>query len=288
MGDAYKGDAGSFVSGLTLEDKTLKGSISNDFPYDFEEVYLWSGTRTYSLGSVKAGQSLEVDQKVSVDYLSSPVSNNAIPPSFTGQQGLDDQRKQSLEQVASLLMEDGTSGNRPVIFGYTKDGVVDVTMKDRKPKKDNLSLVYQSIPSLGDFNGPFSLKNEQLDIEVKPIDGKVIDNYSWGGSGEMELEDGTYEMILKLPEQMKDSDISLNSLSIRQYPETPLEFAMIAPSNGKEKKLEEQSANTFEVKDGLTDYLNEDGEIVIKLVKTTQGDTFTQLPKIALKGEAKQ
>ncbi len=104
----------------------------------------------------------------------------------------------------------------------------------------------------------------------------------------MEIEDGTYEMILKLPEQMKDSDISLNSLSIRQYPETPLEFAMIAPSNGKEKKLEEQSANTFEVKDRLTDYLNEDGEIVIKLVKSTQGDTFTQLPKIALKGEAKQ
>lgn len=288
MGDAYKSDAGSFSPQLSLKDKTLKGSIDNDFPYDFEEVFLWSGTRTYSLGGVKAGQSLEVDKKVSVDYLSSPVSSNSIPPSFTGQQGLDDQRKQSLEEVATLLLEDGTSGNRPVIFGYTKDGVVDVTMKDRKPKKDNLSLVYQSIPSMGDFNGPFSLKNEQLDIEVKPIDGKVIDNYSMNGSGEMELEDGTYEMILKLPEQMQESDISLNSLSIRQYPETPLEFSMIAPSDGKEKKLEEQSSNTFEVKDRLTDYLNEDGEMVIKFVKSTQGNTYTQLPKIVLKGEAKQ
>ncbi|USK93920.1 DUF7408 domain-containing protein [Rossellomorea marisflavi] len=288
MGDAYKSDAGSFSPQLSLKDKTLTGSIGNDFPYDFEEVYLWSGTRTYSLGGVKAGQSLEVDKKVSVDYLSSPVSNNSIPPSFTGQQGLDDQRKQSLEQVSSYLMEEEASGNRPVIFGYTKDGIVDVTMKDRKPKKDNLSLVYQSIPSMGDFNGPFSLKNEQLDVEVKPIDGKVIDNYSMNGSGEMELEDGTYEMILKLPEQMQESDISLNSLSIRQYPETPLEFSMIAPSDGKEKKLEEQSSNTFEVKDRLTDYLNEDGEMVIKFVKSTQGNSYTQLPKIVLKGEAKQ
>ena len=42
-GDAKKGTDGSFQTNLTVDNNVLKGTIQNNYPYDFNDIVVWSG-----------------------------------------------------------------------------------------------------------------------------------------------------------------------------------------------------------------------------------------------------
>lgn len=120
LGTSEREDLGKFIPELNLKDKTISGTIQNAFPYDFTDVYIWSGSRIYRVGEVKAGETLSVDKKLSTDYLSSPIGNPNMSAPFPNQQSIKQQKKERLENFASQMISSDNENNSPVIFGYTE------------------------------------------------------------------------------------------------------------------------------------------------------------------------
>ncbi len=288
LGTSEKEEVGRFIPELVLEDQTLSGTIQNDFPYDFTDVYIWSGSRMYRLGDMKAGDTLEVDKKLSTNYLSSPIGmtpNMSAP--LPNQQNIKQQKKERLENFASQMISADNENNSPVIFGYTEAEIFNMKIKNKESKSENFSLLYQHFPSLGNYKGAFTLRNEQLDLDVLPIKGQVIEHYSHNGANEMGLEDGTYELTIHLPKQLDLSKVTLHSLNMTLHTGGVLQFSLIDPQTDERMVLSESSTNSIEVKDKLNKYINDNGEIVFEFKKRSQGDPFVRLPDIVLKGEVR-
>ncbi|WP_044337562.1 hypothetical protein [Rossellomorea aquimaris] len=288
LGTSEKEEVGRFIPELVLEDQTLSGTIQNDFPYDFTDVYIWSGSRMYRLGDMKAGDTLEVDKKLSTNYLSSPIGmtpNMSAP--LPNQQNIKQQKKERLENFASQMISADNENNSPVIFGYTEAEIFNMKIKNKESKSENFSLLYQHFPSLGNYKGAFTLRNEQLDLDVLPIKGQVIEHYSHNGANEMGLEDGTYELTIHLPKQIDLSKVTLHSLNMTLHTGGVLQFSLIDPQTDERMVLSESSTNSIEVKDKLNKYINDNGEIVFEFEKRSQGDPFVRLPDIVLKGEVR-
>ncbi|MFI8686457.1 hypothetical protein [Rossellomorea sp. NPDC077527] len=285
LGTSEREDLGSFIPELVLKDKTITGKIKNEFPYDFTDLYIWSGSRIYRVGEVKAGETLTIDKKLSTEYLSSPIGNPNMAAPFPNQQSIKQQKKERLENFASQMISADNENNSPVIFGYTEAEIFNMKIKNKESKSENFSLLYQHFPSLGQYKGAFTLRSEQLDLDVKPIKGQIIEHYSHNGADEMGLEDGTYEMTIQLPKQMDVSKVALHSLNMTLHTGGILQYSLIEPNTDEKLLLEESSANTIEVKENLNNYMNDNGEIVFEFEKRSQGDPFVRLPAIVLKGE---
>ncbi|NMH71367.1 hypothetical protein HF072_21490 [Bacillus sp. RO3] len=287
LGTGWKEDVGKFIPELGLKDQTLTGTIQNDFPFDFTDVYIWSGSRMYRLGEVKAGQTLLVDKKLSTNYLSSPMGNPNMSAPFPNQQTIKQQKKERLESFASQMISGDKENNSPVIFGYTKAEIFDMKMKNKEAKSDSFSLLYQNFPSLGRYEGSFTLSNEQMDLDVKPIDGQIIEHYSQKGLDEFGLEDGKYELTVHLPDQIEGSKVTLHSLNLNLHTGSTLQFSLVDPQSGESLMLSESSTGSIEVKENVNQYLHDNGDIVFEFEKRSQGDPFVRLPDIVLKGEVK-
>ena len=288
LGTSEREEVGKFNPELVLKDKTLTGTIQNDFPYDFTDVYIWSGSRIYRLGEVKTGETLNIDKKLSTDYLSSPSGNPNMSAPFPNQQSIKQQKKERLENFASQMIAADNENNSPVIFGYTEAEIFQMSIKSKESKAENFSLLYQHFPSLGNYKGGFTLRNEQLDLDIKPINGQVIQHYSHNGSDELGLEDGTYQLTIQVPKQIDTKKVTLHSLNMTLHNGGVLQLSLIDPQTGEGKRLEESSANSIEVKENLNDYINDNGEIVFEFEKRSQGDPFVRLPAIVLKGEVQR
>lgn len=288
LGTSEKEEVGRFIPELVLEDQTLSGTIQNDFPYDFTDVYIWSGSRMYRLGDMKAGDTLEVDKKLSTNYLSSPigVTPNMSAP-LPNQQNIKQQKKERLENFASQMISADNDNNSPVIFGYTNAEIFRMKIKNKESKSENFSLLYQHFPSLGNYKGAITLRNEQLDLDVLPVNGQVIEHYSHNGADEMGLEDGTYELSIHLPNQIELSKVTLHSLNMTLHTGGVLQFSLVNPKTDERMVLSESSTNSIEVKEKLNNYINDNGEIVFEFEKRSQGDPFVRLPDIVLKGEVR-
>lgn len=286
LGSSEMEDVGRFIPELVLEDQTLSGTIQNDFPYDFTDVYIWSGSRMYRVGEVKAGDTLDVVKKLSTNYLSSPigVTPNMSAP-FPNQQNIKQQKKERLENFASQMISADNENNSPVIFGYTDAEIFNMRIESKESKSENFSLLYQHFPSLGNYKGAFTLRNEQLGLDVLPVKGQVIEHYSHNGADEMGLEDGTYELSIHIPDQIDLSKVTLHSLNMTLHTGGVLQFSLVDPQTDERQLLSEASTNSIEVKDELNKYLNDNGEIVFEFEKRSQGDPFIRLPDIVLKGE---
>jgi hypothetical protein len=285
LGTSEREDLGSFIPELVLKDKTITGTIQNDFPYDFTDVYIWSGSRIYRVGEVKAGETLTINKRLSTDYLSSPIGNPNMSAPFPNQQSIKQQKKERLENFASQMMSADNENNSPVIFGYTEAEIFNMSIKNKESKSENFSLLYQHFPSLGHYKGAFTLRSEQLDLDVKPVDGQIIEHYSHNEADEMGIEDGTYEMTIQLPKQIELSKVTLHSLNMTLHTGGVLQFSLVEPHTDEKTRLEETSAGAIEVKTNLNNYMNDNGEIVFEFEKRSQGDPFVRLPAIVLKGE---
>lgn len=57
-GKAQKETEGDFTVKLSLKNNQLTGTVQNGFPYDFTELFIWSGSEKIKIGSIKAGETL--------------------------------------------------------------------------------------------------------------------------------------------------------------------------------------------------------------------------------------
>ena len=197
---------------------------------------------------------------------------------------LNEMKKERLTYVASsfLLNEPGVE-NEPVIAGFTKNAIIDVKMKGKKDKVDNTNLIIDSFRAENEFAGSFTLKNEMLSSKFNVITGQIFDMGPGGSGREIGIEDGEYEYITQLPQQIVNKPLKLEEIAFK-FNNQFIQYSLLNNVTGEWLPMDQTNLKLNQ-ENKVEQYLSEEGTITLKLVKNAKGDPYVQLPMITIKGE---
>ncbi|MEH7106936.1 hypothetical protein [Bacillus sp. JJ1764] len=280
IGSATVQEKGKFDLQLSYDGKQLSGEIINKFPYDFDDLILWSGGEKIDLGSLKQGGTITVKKELKQDYLSAPYNYgyNYQPPSSKVQiMKMKKERMESL--VIDYLYDNAQTENQPILMGYTKDQILNVNLSGKQSINSNYSLISQPANIESKLSGPFTIKNEMFNTHLNVVRGSIINDR--GPSKQVELDDGEYDYVLELPKQVLGGKAVLKELAFNAKSGN-VSFSLLNQTTGDFIPID----NTKVVfKENLNQYISPQGTITIKLLKTGQGNPTVTLPTVIVKGE---
>ncbi|MDQ0270266.1 hypothetical protein [Cytobacillus purgationiresistens] len=283
-GPAQHDSAGSYKSDLTFKNGVLTGTIENLYDYDFAELYLWTGNRQVKLGPVKKGETISVKAEVKSSFLTRPYSNGY---GGSNQQGINEMKQERLFSAASnFLLDYYYKDNQPVLAGILTDSVIDIKMEDKEEKQHNLNLIIEKTEAKQEITGKFTLKNDHLNARFKIIEGQIHEDWYSTANNEALLEDGEYDYIYQLPADMIGKNYSINELKL-VINSHGVNYSIYHQTKNEWIEIDLSKNNTFQLteKDSIDEYISDKGEVMIKFNKNTNGDPYTQLPNITIKGE---
>lgn len=283
-GDARKASDGSFQTNLTVENNILKGTIQNDYPYDFSDVVVWSGREKLSLGPLKKGEILQVNEKVKQSILSPPYPLNMQGYSMPGgKTDIEEMRKENLEYSAGTFLGEAINeGNLPVLAGFTNDEVIALDMTGEKEKKYHSNLIVEPFEAEVNLTGGFTLTQDGLVSSFNVLNGSIIDKTL--AANEIFLEDGQYEYVMQLPKTATVKPVQLKEIVIR----TKGSQASFELYNYQKEEYVPIERTTLKItsSEHAEEFLTEDGKIMLKITQQTNGgDPLVILPDITIKGE---
>lgn len=283
FGQAAKQNIGGFENNLIYKNKKLTGEIVNHFPYDFEELYIWSGTNKINLGLLKSGESLKVNQTLQQDYLARPYTSGNNYSTPNSNQDLNKLKRQKMEFSAiEYLYSNSQTKEKPILFGYTKSSVIKADIKGKHEVRKPLTLIYQTLDLEPNFTGSFTIKHDLLRSEIKPIRGAVLSEWERGAANtRLELDDGEYDYSLELPKSLREKSLRLHELKITWYGRN-VSYSLLNHKSGQYIPL---SNNHTLIQKDVDQFISSEGTILIKMVKSGQGDPEIKMPSLSLKGE---
>jgi hypothetical protein len=284
-GKAQKEETGEFTVNLSLKDNQITGTIQNGYPYDFEELFIWSGNVKLKLGSLKEGETIKVDQKIKQNFLSGPIMLSTA--SMHQQTDLEKMKIEKLQYAASVFLFDGSQGpnNQPLIGGITKEAIVNVDIEGKKEKQNNLNLILAPFVAETDFTGEFTITNEMLSTRMDVVSGVIHEKNQNGSLNEIFMEDGEYDYVIQLPEQLKGKKVEINSLKLNVSEHQLIQYSILNRETGEYLEITpDQRSVTLNKDNQIEQYFSKEGELLIKIHKNTQGDPYVNLPTITMKG----
>lgn len=283
IGQAAKNDVGSFKTNLSVHNKQLTGQIENHFAFNFEELYLWSGSDIYPLGALAKGEKITIQQPLETDFLYAP-SKGDIP-----RKNASELEKEKMNRLQEVLMSKSKFEDSPIIFGYTKNHIIDSKLANKNAKKSAINLIYQPFAAENEMAGVFSIDENMLSYGLQVIGGEIIDMYPFYNhlgeiDLEVDLEDGSYEFSAALPKQIDRKQASFQKLMFTYEEKTDIHYALY---NNETKAYEEiETDDSFiEIKERVSRYISDEGEVRIKIEKTSKYDPYVNLPRVLVEGE---
>ncbi|PAD27226.1 hypothetical protein CHH55_01390 [Niallia circulans] len=276
---------GGFSHKFETTEKEITGSITNHFPYDFSNLFIWSGTEKIELGSLAAGETKKIKVSRKHKYFSKPSDSNqgSYVYDYNGND-LNEYR----ELVASGLVlnteyfQTVTTGD-PLLIGITNEDIIKVGLTSGKVTKNSTNLIMEPLTIANNFPGPFTLNEGDMYQKLAVIKGTVYNqNFQ---ENDFTLEDGEYLYTLGIPKSYEDSSIAFESITIQASGTPGVKYSIYNKRTGNYEEVK----NLFKLeKQKIADYLDENRKITLKVNKATNGDPYMQLPTVKVKGEIKE
>ncbi|WP_277587239.1 hypothetical protein [Psychrobacillus antarcticus] len=285
FGETQIQDVGNFDVDLRVDSSKILGTVQNNFPFGLKDVAIWSGSKLHKLGDLAAGEKLEVEKELGTVMLmpiSNPYASTNYGPIANNQIDLMTQRKQALYSSSIIFNNTNTT---PVITGFAEDNILPIEMKDKKVELSALHLVIQPFTATTIFSGEFTLPANTFSVVVNTEQfGKYMEPVQ-GNSLEWYLDDGEYNVYWKIPETLPLDKVNWTQLQIAN---TDRNSHTIEIWNLKTESFEEITESRFTLTENIDTYIDEAGVIQYKLIKkSAQGDPYTRLPEVRMKGEVK-
>lgn len=285
FGETQVQDVGNFKVDLRVDSSKILGTVQNNFPFGLKDVAIWSGSKLYKLGDLAVGEKLEVDKDLGTVMLM-PISNPYVNTNYgafaNNQMDLLTQRKQALYS-SSIMFKNSNSA--PAITGFAEDNILPIELKDKKVELSALHLVIQPFTATTIFSGEFTLPANMFTVNVNTEEyGKYMEPVQ-NSNLEWYLDDGEYNVFWTVPETLPVDKVNWTQLQIAN---TDRNSHTIEIWNLKTESFEEITESRFTLTENIDTYINETGIIHYKLIKkSVQGDPYTRLPEVRVKGEVK-
>lgn len=281
MGQSYIENSGDFTIDLEVAEERISGTIRNNFPFALEDVSIWTGTRLLDLGDLNPQQELSVDEKIQSAVLS-PAA--AIGQSYgympiADLKELEKARRQTLLSTSYEQMSQ--NGKTPYVIAYTKDAIVPITLENQRASVDSIHLIAQSFKPKLSLSGEITLNADALGMELT---GTSTNAYSENVSSDpylYYLEEGEYDMIYTLPEDIEKDKSAWDELSVITSGQS-LSVSILNTDTGN---YEEIADSNKKFTDTAKNYVGPEGTIKLKLkMSMNSGNPEVVVPKVKLKG----
>ena len=285
LGETQVPEVGNFEVDLRVDSSKILGTVQNNFSFGLRDVSIWSGRKLYKLGDLAAGEKIEVNKDLGTVMLmptSDPYASTTFGAFNNNQIDLITQRKQSLYS-SSLMFNNSNSS--PAITGFAEDNILPIEVKDKKVELSALHLVIQPFTATTIFSGEFTLPANTFEVVVNTEEyGKYMEPVQ-NNSFEWYLDDGEYNVYWTVPETLPLEKVNWTQLQIAN---TDRNSHSIEIWNLKTESFEEITESRFTLNENIDTYIDQTGVIQYKLIKkSVQGDPYTRLPEVRMKGEVK-
>ena len=281
LGHSYIENTGDFDIQLAVENKTLSGTVRNNFPFALEDVSIWTGTRLMSLGNLNPGEELKVNEKVQSDILppASPITSSYGYQPISDKKELETARKQSILSVSYNQMEADASS--PYIVAYTKDAIVPISLEDQRASVSALHLVAQPFSPATTLTGEFNLETDALTLKVTALNPSTYFENVSNDPYLYYLDNGQFELTYQTPKALELNKTTWNELDIARG-NAGGDVSIRNLSTGELEKVEE---NKTSITESLDQYVSKDGTVSFVMTGNANGSSSeVTLPKIELKG----
>ncbi|TWT04794.1 hypothetical protein [Planomicrobium sp. CPCC 101079] len=283
MGESYIENTGDFDVQLNVANRTIAGTITNNFPFAIEDVSIWTGTRLMSLGNLNPGQELQVEETINSDILA-PASSVGQPYGYqpiADAKALAQARRQSLVTISYDELED--KGTAPYVIGYTKDAIVPISLEEQRASVSSLHLIAQSFKPETALSGNITLDAETFNMEVTSVNQQAYFENVSDDPYYYYFDDGDYEITYQVIEAIDTKQAKWEELGVSLATSGPA----ISIFNAKTNKYEEITGSRHTLDKQVEQYISPEGTIKFSLEMRAGASSAPEvaLPKLKLKGE---
>ncbi len=262
-------DVGSFQTALTVEGDRLKGTVRNNTKFDLEQVSVELGLQRIAVGTLKQGEEKRIDAKIDAIYL----PREPHGPS---------DRQPSVEVQLDRLKANALAGNIPNqirVVGIHTQALPIISMR-----KENTShywnIVSQSVRLQPSPDGNMTYPYGLLPVNVIGSEG-FFDNRA---TNLWELGKGSVTFALGLgqvPHSIDRVAVPLDHSSYR-----PFKREIFHAKSGKWEEL--QREQSVVLSRNVSEYVNRDGNILIRFTNTSEQRISLPTPFFQVEGEEKK
>lgn len=273
---------GNYSIDLTVANKQLTGTITNNFPFSLKDVAIWSGNKLIAVGDLGPGESKNINETLKTSTL---LPKRSIYSMYMGQQpaNTDDLKKMRKDSIISYTGEFiNNQGSLPAIIGYTDTQLVPVNLSNAKASMDAMTMVIQSFKPTVEFSGEFSVDPEMMEMTMISDVNKHEAYYSGYQNNMYYFDEQVYVQTWKLPEEMRAKKFKWKSLEISGIQNSMYSVSVWNEQTEEFEKLEEGKRVTL---DSVGQYLSKEGEVKLRLDFVNQNGTEALAPQVRLNGE---
>ena len=287
IGDSLIPDMGKFTIDLTVESGNVRGTVKNDFPFALKEVSIWSGTKMINLGDLNPNETVKVAEPIGSALLLPIASTTGTQQMGYGSpmsaSDLPKERKDSLIRMTQTL---GNRSTQPAIIAHTEDAIVPISLKDARAEISAVNVIYQKFEPKTIFSGEFTLPATSFEISVNNEDPSVHFEQLSDSKFEWFMPNGSYVYNWKVPTNVPLDQVNWTEL---QLANTNTSSITVEIYNVSTETFEEVKAGRFSINKNVQDYITKDGFVQFNVNKqASNGDDYTRLPELRLKGEVKK
>jgi len=287
VGESHIQDVGKFAIDLTVEGDSVRGTVKNEFPFALKDVAIWSGTKMIELGDIDPNESINVAEPIGSALLLPVAPTNSTQYMGTGTpmsaSDLPEERKNSLIRMSQMI---GKRSTQPAIVAHTEDAIVPISLVDSRSELSAVNLIYQSFEPKTIFSGEFTLPATSFEIAVNSEDPSVHLEQLSESKFEWFMSNGSYMYYLHLPKNVPLDQVNWTEL---QLANTNTNSISVEIYNKSTDSYEEVTSGRFSIKENVNNYISAEGFVQLKVNKqASNGDDYTRLPELRLKGEVQK
>lgn len=273
--------AGKLDIDLSLENKKLKGTIQNNFPFALKDVSVVAGNRSYVLGDIEPNGQLKVSKDISTSTLAavSMGSYNYSQPKTKAD--LMPQRIAYLDYSATYIMSEE---RMPMITAVTEEALVPVTFNGNAEMNTVTKLVQSFKPKLV-MSGEVNFSENDMDISIVPSDGMGYAERINATANEWQIGEGAYDNVYALASGVNMEKMKWTQLQVKY----DINIFTLEILNNKTKLYEDVPSSGYTITKNIASYVNTKGQVQFKMVRKpdTTGNSV-KAPTITLTGEVIQ
>ena len=274
---------GQLAINLSVTNKTLAGTVTNDYPFALTDVAIWSGTDLLPIGDLGPGESVQINEVLKTPILLSRAAMNNY--SMNPQQAIsDDLTKMRKDTVLSFSSENMNKIRKPAIIGYTDTQIIPITLENTKSSLSALTLIVQPIEVESSFDGVITVDPEMMEMSVVSENREIpAESHGYPNRNEYYFDQAVYFQSWKIPIKVLKSNLHWTSFELTKVRK---ELYTISLLNLLTDEFELLDTGDYKITENIDTYLSPEGEIVFRIdLHDTKNGNYTTVPDLKVTGE---
>lgn len=274
---------GELAVALSVEDKKLIGSVTNDYPFAVADVAIWSGANLIPIGDIAPGETMQVEETLTSPTLFPRKFINRFSTSPRQMNDLETVRK---DAMLSLSGEVVGMPHKPVIIGYTDAQIIPVELQNVKPKMSALTMLVQPIDVDVRFSGEVTVEPEMFNMTIVSEQTNTEPEQMGYQSNDYYFDDPAYIQSLELPEDLLKLNMKWTSIELKNVQKELYEISLL---NVKTGEYDLQESGNVNISEDVDRYVSPEGKVAIRIeFRHTRDGNHSNVPELRLSGEVTQ